>query len=63
MTVWLYVSKDEYELPLVVADSVSQLAKKLGVTSNAIHSAMSISRKLGYKCRYVKVVIDETEDD
>ena len=63
MTVWLYVTKDKYELPLVVADSISLLARKLGVTTNTIHSAISRSRKCGYKCRYIKVVIDETEED
>lgn len=63
MTVWLYVTKDKYELPLVVADSLSILARKLGVTTNTIHSAMSHSRKRGHRCRYVKVVIDESEDD
>lgn len=61
MTVWLYVTNDKYELPLAVADSLSILARKLGVSTNTIHSAMSHCRKKGYKCRYVKVVIDDKE--
>lgn len=63
MTVWLYVTKDKYELPLAVADSLPLLAKQLGITTNAIHSAMSHSRTKGYKCRYIKVVIDEKETE
>lgn len=39
ITVWLLVSDDEYELPLVIADSVPQLASKIGVSENTIRSA------------------------
>ena len=30
MDVWLYVTRDEYELPLIVADTSAELARKLG---------------------------------
>lgn len=63
MTVWLYVTKDKYELPLAVADSIPLLARQLGVTTNSIYASMTHSRKKGYRCRYVKVVIDESEED
>lgn len=55
MTLYMLVTDDEYELPLVVADSVSELARILQITPNAISSAISKSRKNGYRSIYVKV--------
>lgn len=37
MRVYMEVTTDKYELPLVVADSVMELALKSGRTPNAIH--------------------------
>ena len=33
---WIAVSADEYELPIIVADSSSELAEKLGTTATSI---------------------------
>lgn len=33
---WLAVTADKYELPVIVADTSSELAKKLGTTPTAI---------------------------
>lgn len=33
---WLAVTADRYELPIIVADSSSELAEKLGTTPTAI---------------------------
>ena len=33
---WLMVEADEYELPLAVADSASELAKMVGVTTSTV---------------------------
>lgn len=33
---WIAVSADEYELPIIVADSSSELAEKLGTTPTSI---------------------------
>ena len=63
MTLWLYVSDDKYELPLAVADSACNLAKKLGIKTNTIQAAMSRAKRFGYKCRYIKVVVDESEEE
>lgn len=63
MTLWLYVTNDKYELPLVVADSLPLLARKLGIKPNTIYTALNRGKNLGYRCRYVKVVIDESEEE
>lgn len=36
---WMKVTPDKYQLPLVVADSVSELARACNVTRGAIYSA------------------------
>ena len=53
--VYMLVSNDKYELPLVVADSVAELAHILGIKQNVISSAISHSKKKGFKSMYVKV--------
>lgn len=61
MTVWMKVTDDEYELPIVIADSAAELARMLGCSANSIYS--SICRfNMGYTSRYRKVEIDQAED-
>jgi hypothetical protein len=57
------VSRDKYELPEAVAESANELARILGITENAIYCRMSQAKKFGYRSRFVKVVIDEEDDD
>lgn len=38
---WLVVTQDKYELPLVVAESVQELAEHERVSVNTIYSAIS----------------------
>ena len=61
MIVYMKVSRDKYELPEAVADSVREMAMLQGTTTNAIHRAFSRERVYGMKCRYVKVEIDDDE--
>ena len=58
--IWMMVTMDEYELPLAVAESAGELAKKVGVDKNTIMSCVSHVRK-GRKTRsrYVKVEIED----
>lgn len=56
--VYMLVSQDKYELPLVVADTVAELAKLTGQKRSSVASAISHSKKKGFSSRYVKVVID-----
>ena len=59
MKLYLLVTQDELELPLIVADSIKELAVKCGCTENAISVGISY-KKNGGKSRFVKV---EVEDD
>lgn len=56
--VYMLVTQDKYELPLVVADTVTELARLTGVKRNVISSAMSHAKKKGFKSMYVKVLVD-----
>lgn len=61
MTIWMKVTKDKYELPVAVADSASELARKLGCNVNTIYSAMSHIRTGRNKGSIYKKV--EIEDE
>ena len=58
---WLLVTFDEYELPLFVADSAGELGRHVGLSSNAIISAVSKAKKYGFKSRYHSVDIDDED--
>ena len=55
MVIWMKVSKDKYELPEIIADSASELAKKCNVTRNVIYSCINRQGRSQYK----KVRIEE----
>lgn len=57
--IYMKVTKDEYELPVAVADTVRELARIVGLKENSISMAMWRANKAGEKCQFVKVVIDE----
>lgn len=56
---WMAIDLNDNELPLAVADTAKKLAEMCGVTENAIHCAISNAKKGGWRCRYVKVEIDD----
>lgn len=56
-TLYMKVTKDEYELPIAVAESKKELAEMLGVRLNVVISSFC----KGYGT-YKKVEIDEKED-
>lgn len=60
--IYMKVSKDKYEFPLVIADSVTELARMVGTTRESISSNIYHSRKKGRKCCYIKVVIEKDDD-
>ena len=55
MVLYMLVTEDKFELPLVVEDSAAKLARKIGVDVNLIYSAISKANKRGGKSKYVKV--------
>ena len=66
MTLWMLVTEDQYELPIIVADTVTELARKANTTASAICQTMKYySSRTNNKwqskavCRYVKIEIDE----
>lgn len=61
MKLYLYVSKDEYELPMVIADTPSELAQAIGVSISAVHNGLSRFRANKLSRGQYKVV--EVEDE
>lgn len=58
MKVFICVTKDEYELPVAVADSQRELARMVGVAPSAITVGLQNLRN-GQYSRYREVDIDE----
>lgn len=62
MTLWMEITMDDLELPLVVASSAEELARKIGKHRKNIYSAISKAKSRGYRSRYVKVEVEDGED-
>ena len=58
---YLYVSDDEYELPLVVEETATELARKTGKTPDAVYSGISHEMHGGPHSRFKKVEVEEDE--
>lgn len=61
MSLYLATTHDEYELPVAVADSPSELAMMLGTTANCISSSISHKRPYLYRVEEPEGV-EEPED-
>lgn len=48
--IYMCVTQDKYELPVAVADSVTELAKLCGVPRNTIYGCLSRRFNSVYKC-------------
>ena len=57
------VSNDEYELPEVIGNSASDLARKCKTTKNSIVTAITNAELHGYKSIYKRVPVMEDEDE
>lgn len=62
MTLWMEVTMDDLELPVIVADSLRELARKAGKSPNNIASGRYHARIRGHRQRYVKVEVEDGED-
>lgn len=49
MRLYLEISQDEYELPIIVCDSASELARRTGLSENNVYSQISKGRKGKYQ--------------
>lgn len=54
---------DEYELPVAVASSAEELARKNGKTRRNIYSAIYKAKVRGYRSKYVKVEVEDDKED
>lgn len=63
MFVWLKVTPDRYELPVAVADTGKELARICGVSENNVYNTMTKARKLGHRCKYIRVEVEEDKND
>lgn len=62
--IYLLVSKDEFELPLAVADSVYELARICGVTpSTVMHSVSTTSKRQIKNSKYKRVWVSDSDDE
>lgn len=59
MTLYMKVTRDEYELPVAVAETKAELARMLGLSRENVRSAFSHAKK--YK--HPTYVVVEVEDD
>lgn len=60
MILYIKVTKDKFELPVAVADSVIELAEMTGTTKNTIYSTMSHLKEGRIKwSAYQKVEVEE----
>ena len=60
--IWMKVTQDEFELPLAIADSSTELARICGTSANSIKSTVAKARKGIIKNpSYVVVKVEEGE--
>lgn len=62
MTLWMKVTRDEYEFPLMIADSQKELAIMCGVKRASIARQICKAREKGHRCSYVRVEVEEDEE-
>lgn len=63
-SVYIMITKDEFELPLAIAESAEELARIVGVSKIAVHSGASRNARHGTWSRFRRVTIlnDDEED-
>ena len=64
ITLYMEVSNDELELPILIADSVKELAGMLGILPNSISRELSrYYNKDISTCKYRRVTIEEENEN
>lgn len=65
MTIWMEVDLKNKELPTGrMADKPGKLAKLVGLKNpKGVSNAISRAKRTGKRCRYVKVVIEEDDNE
>lgn len=67
-TIYMAVTADKYELPVALENTARELSRKLGFEQNYVSVAMSkniiaTTLKSGIKVKFVKVHIDDDDDE
>ena len=60
MTLYMKVTRDEYELPLAVAETKAELARMLGIKREHVRTAFSHAKKFKNPT-YVVVEVDDED--
>ena len=66
MKLYMIVTRDEYELPLIVGDSVAWIAERMGVKTTTLHTCFSKAKNPNckeYGCYSKKYITVEVDDD
>lgn len=64
MVLYMEVTKDKYELPLFVADSIKELSQHTGISACRISSIICHGEDVGrHSSRFVRVIIDDNDID
>ena len=63
MTLWMAVTNDEYELPIAVANTCSELAEMIGINPYSIRKHRWWCKTNGVKCQYHKIEVDDDDWD
>lgn len=62
--VYMKVTKDKFELPIVVADSAYELARLCGVNvSTIMHSVSTQSKRIIKNSQYKRVWVSDSDDE
>lgn len=62
--VYMKVTKDRFELPIVVADSAYELARLCGVNvSTIMHSVSTQSKRIIKNSQYKRVWVSDSDDE
>lgn len=64
MTIWMEVDLKNKELPTGrMATRARDLARMCGIEPKGVSNAISRAKRNGTRCRYVKVVIEEEDNE
>ena len=64
MTIWMEVDLKNNELPTGrMANKPGKLARMCGIEPKGVSNAISRAKRTGKRCRYVKVVIEEEDNE
>ena len=63
MKVWMKVTRDQYELPIAIADSPQELSMLVGSNADNINACIAkVAAGVTKKSQYVKVEIEDYEE-